>query len=196
MKQIRSFIAIELPEQLKQELVILEAELKDKSGISAKWVDPYSIHLTIKFLGNVSVDKIDGILSVMEKAVTGTSPFSLQITGLGAFPNLNRVQVAWVGLAGELNKLAELQKRLESGLVSFGFPVESRAFKPHLTLARVRDRVPLIDRQRFGRIIAETGFKAENDIKVASINLMKSELTREGAIYSCTGTVALSPEPA
>ena len=140
MKQIRSFIAIELPESVKQELVILENQLKERSGINAKWVDPYSIHLTIKFLGNVPVNKIDGILHAMEEAVKSTGPFTLQITGLGAFPNLNRVQVAWVGLTGELDRLTKIQQQVESGLVPLGFAAEKRAFKPHLTLARVRDR--------------------------------------------------------
>ena len=194
MEQIRSFIAIELPEEVKQELVTLENQLKERSRINAKWVDPYSIHLTIKFLGDVPINKIDGILHAMEEAVKSTGPFTLQITELGAFPNLNRVQVVWVGLTGELDKLAKLQQRMESGLVPLGFAAESRAFKPHLTLARIRDRASLIDRQNFGNIITATSFKTVNNIEVSSINLMKSELTREGARYSCTGTVKLPSE--
>jgi len=191
MEQVRSFIAIELPDELKEGLAQLEAQLKLGKPSSVKWVDPSSIHLTLKFLGNIAVDRISAITQAMEEATQGISPFHLEVTGLGVFPNLKRVQVAWVGIGGEIDKLGQIQQRIESSLAPLGFTAESRLFTPHLTLARLRDRASADERQRFGQLIAGTRFEAVYTIKVASINLMRSQLTREGAIYSRLSTVGL-----
>ncbi len=191
MEQVRSFIAIKLPDELKAGLTRLEAELKLGKLPSVKWVDPSSIHLTLKFLGNIAVDRIPEITRVMEETTRGLSPFHLEVKGLGVFPNLRRVQVAWVGISGEVDKLGQLQQRIDSSLVPLGFTAESRAFTPHLTLARLRDQASPDERQRFGQLIADTRFEASYTIIVAAISLMKSQLTREGAIYSRISSVVL-----
>ena len=95
-----------------------------------KWVDPYSIHLTLKFLGNVAVDRIDPITAAMEEAAQGVSPFPLEVEGLGVFPNLRRVQVVWVGVSGEVDKLAQLQQRLESNLAGWVLPLRRGGLPP------------------------------------------------------------------
>ncbi|MEE9520593.1 MAG: RNA 2',3'-cyclic phosphodiesterase [Dehalococcoidales bacterium] len=191
MEQIRSFIAIELPAELKLELVQLEAQLKSGEQLGVKWVDPDGIHLTMKFLGNIAVDRVEGITRAMEEAVRGISPFQLKVKELGVFPNFKRVQVAWVGLTGEVDKLAQLQKRIESNLTPLGFAPESRPFAPHLTLARLRAQTSPDEKQRFGQLIANTTFEAAHTIEVDAINLMKSQLTREGAIYSQINSIRL-----
>ncbi len=184
MEQIRSFIAIELPDELKSELVQLEAQLKSGRQSGVKWVDPYSIHLTLKFLGSIAVDRVEGITRAMEEAARGIYPFRLEVKGLGVFPNFRRAQVAWVGLSGEVDKLDQLQKRLEPSLTSLGFAPESRRFTPHLTLARLRNQVSLDERQRFGQLITGTAFEADCAIEADAISLIRSQLTREGAIYT------------
>ena len=191
MEQIRSFIAIELPAELKLELVQLEAQLKSGEQLGVKWVDPDGIHLTMKFLGNIAVDRVEGITRAMEEAVCGISPFQLKVKELGVFPNFKRVQVAWVGLTGEVDKLAQLQKRIESNLTPLGFAPESRPFAPHLTLARLRAQTSPDEKQRFGQLIANTTFEAAHTIEVDAISLMKSQLTREGAIYSQINSIRL-----
>ena len=191
MEQIRSFIAIELPAELKLELVQLEAQLKSGEQPGVKWVDPDGIHLTMKFLGNIAVDRVEGITRAMEEAVCGISPFQLKVKELGVFPNFKRVQVAWVGLTGEVDKLAQLQKRIESNLTPLGFAPESRPFAPHLTLARLRAQTSPDEKQRFGQLIANTTFEAACTIEVDAISLIKSQLTREGAIYSQINSIRL-----
>ena len=191
MEQVRSFIAIELPDELKLELSQLVAQLKSGEQSWVKWVDPYNIHLTLKFLGNVAVDRLDDITGAIEKAAQGIAPFHLEVKELGVFPNLRRVQVAWVGISGEVDKLSQLQQRIESNLAPLGFAPESRPFVPHLTLARLRDQASLAERQRFGQLITGTRFEAANAIKVNAIRLMRSQLTREGAIYSRISSVGL-----
>ena len=92
MEQIRSFIAIELPDELKLELAQLEARLKLGEQSWVKWVDPYSIHLTLKFLGSIAADRVGEITRAMEEAVQGIPPFHLEVKDLGVFPNLRRVR--------------------------------------------------------------------------------------------------------
>ena len=191
MEQIRSFIAIELPDELKLGLTQLEARLKLDKQPWVKWVNPYSIHLTLKFLGNIAVDRTGEITRAIEAAVQGISPFHLEVKELGVFPNLRRVQVAWVGISGDVDKLSQLQKRIETTLTPLGFAPESRAFTPHLTLARLRDQASLDERQRFGQLIANAKFEAAYTIEVDAISLMRSQLTREGAIYSRISLVEL-----
>ena len=190
MEQIRAFIAIELPDAVKRELGQLEAQLKSGKQSWVKWVDPNSIHLTLKFLGNITSNSIGEITRAIEEAARGIPPFQLEVKGVGVFPNLKRVQVVWVGLSGEIDKLSQLQQRLESTLEHLGFAPEARKFTPHLTLARVRNQATGEERQRFGQLIAGTSFEA-GIIKVEAINLMRSQLTREGAIYSRISSVRL-----
>ncbi|MDI6815258.1 MAG: RNA 2',3'-cyclic phosphodiesterase [Dehalococcoidales bacterium] len=191
MEQVRCFIAIELPDELKAGLAQLQSRLKSGKQPRVKWVDPYSIHLTLKFLGNIAVDRIGEITRAMEETAGGISPFHLEVKGLGVFPNLRRVQVAWVGVSGEVDKLGQLQQRIESNLARLGFAPESRAFTPHLTLARLRNWASPDERQRFGQLIAGTRFEAAYTIEVDAISLMRSQLTREGAIYSRISSVGL-----
>ncbi len=190
MEQIRSFIAIELPDELKRELDQLEARLKSGKLPWVKWVDPDSIHLTLKFLGDIAIDKVGEITKAMEEAAQAVSPFHLEVKNLGVFPNLKRVQVVWVGISGEVDKLVQLQQRIETNLARLGFAPESRPFTPHLTLARLHNRASSDERQRFGQLIANTKFEACT-IKVDAISLMRSQLTREGAVYSRIGLVEL-----
>ncbi len=191
MEQIRSFIAIELPEALKQELSKLQGRLQQPRQSWIKWVDPQSIHLTLKFFGNINMGKIPPITKAMEAAAQGIPPFHLEVSGLGAFPNLKRVQVVWVGMGGETEVLRHLQRNLESHLAPLGFVPEKREFSAHLTLARLRHQATPPEREQLGQLIGSTRFKTAHTIKVEAINLMKSQLTRDGAIYSIVSSVGL-----
>ena len=191
MEQIRSFIAIELPDDLKLALIRLQEQLQSGKSTSVKWVDPYNIHLTLKFLGNISTDIVDKVTRALEEAVRGISPFHLETKGLGAFPSLKRVQVVWVGITGEVDRLSQLQQRIESSLASLGFVSESRPFTPHLTLARLRDRATTDEQQNLGQLIASTSLETVYSLDVDSVHLMRSQLTREGPIYSRISSVKL-----
>ncbi len=192
MEQVRSFIAIKLPDELKLGLTQLQERLKLGEQPWVKWVDPYSMHLTLKFLGNIGVDRTGEITRAIEAAAQGVSPFSLKVKDLGVFPNLRRVQVVWVGVSGDVDKLSQLQRQIESNLARLGFAPESRPFTPHLTLARLRERASPNERQRFGQLIASTKFEATYTFEVDAISLMRSQLTREGPIYSQISSVRLN----
>jgi len=192
-EQIRSFIAIELPEELKLKLGRLQASLRvDRPRI--KWVDPNSMHLTLKFLGNVPAANIDAITRAMTESAAKIFPFQLEVGRLGAFPSLKQVQVVWVGLGGELDRIRQLHKFLEASLSRLGFAAEKRSFSPHLTLARVGNEASPDERQRLGELIATTSFGADKVIRVNSINLMRSQLTSQGAIYTKISSAELKQD--
>ena len=191
MALIRAFIAVELPIGLKKELSDLEAQLKKNSPPVVKWVDPNSIHITLKFLGEISEDSIEELMLAIEESAQGNLRFQLEVRGLGAFPNLEHPQILWAGVKGELEKIIQLQKSIESNTEQLGFPRESRVFSPHLTLGRVRDEARPKERQRLGKLLTDTTFTALHNIDVDAVNLMKSQLTPGGAVYSCIGSVKL-----
>jgi len=191
METVRSFIAIELPENLKAELEELVGRLKSESRTGVKWVNPQDIHITLKFLGDVATTRLDEITGALKVAAYGIKPFRLKVTGLGVFPNPQKVRVAWVGVSGDMDILEKLQQRVESNLETLGFTRESRKFAPHLTLARVREQVSPMERQGFGQFISRTSFNADSDIHVNMIHLIRSQLTSRGAIYSRLSKVEL-----
>ena len=191
MEQIRSFIAIELPDALKQELAKLQGKLRQPQQSWIKWVNPQAIHLTLKFLGNVSADKIPSLTKAIETSARGIPPFRLEVSGVGAFPNLKRTQVVWVGMDGEIDVLRQLQRSIESHLAPLGFAPEKREFSAHLTVARVRNQATPSERERLGQLISATRFETAYTIKVDAIDLMKSQLTREGAIYTKISSAGL-----
>lgn len=181
---IRSFIAIELPTTVKQELTTLEDLLKKRCPQVVRWVDPQNIHVTLKFLGDVDSDRVDEINMAIDEATQGMSPFHLELKDLGVFPNLNRVNIIWVDAKGDLDKLTDLQKQIESNMEQLGFAREDRDFTPHLTIGRVRDYVSPDDRKKIGQVLSQTAFASAQVITVNSVNLVKSQLTNTGAIYT------------
>jgi RNA 2',3'-cyclic 3'-phosphodiesterase len=191
MPLIRAFIAIELPAELKKELTELEIRLKKNSPPVIKWVDPNSIHITLKFLGDTPDTIIDKLLLAQAESVVGISPFELEVRQVGAFPAVECPQVIWVGVTGEMEKLAQLQKNIETNTEPLGFKREFRAFSPHLTLGRVRDGARPDEIQRIGKLLSETPFVALHNIVVSEINLLKSQLTSAGAIHTVIGKVKL-----
>ncbi len=190
-EQIRSFIAIELPEEAKKGLARLRRELEGDEHRFVKWVDPGGIHLTLKFLGNIPAKRVPEITEAMKEATQGISPFHLEISGLGAFPSLRQPRVLWVGVGGEVDKLSRLQQSIDSALAALGFAKEERPFVPHLTLARIREGASAPERRSFGELVGSTTFEDKYHVEVEAIRLMRSQLTPAGAIYTCLSVVGL-----
>jgi len=191
MEEIRSFIAIELPREVKLALARLQNRLKSGSRAPIKWVDPDIIHLTLKFLGNISPDIIGRITAALEEACHGVIPLHLEITEPGVFPNTRRVQVVWVGLTGEVERLGQLQKCIDSRLEPLGFKAETRPFAPHLTLARVREQATPDERQNLGQLVTGATLEGGGSLNVEAVHLMRSQLTSKGPVYTRIGSVTL-----
>jgi 2'-5' RNA ligase len=191
MEQIRAFIAIELSEELKANLARLQELIKLGSESYVKWVDPQGMHLTLKFLGNISVDKVSGISEAIAEVARSAAPFRLGLTEFEAFPNTKAPRVAWVGLGGDLESLLRLQRGIDQALIPLGFAAEARAFSPHLTLGRVRDQATPQERRRLGERIASLEVQGQPSLYVDRVSLMRSQLTSKGAIYSRLGVAEL-----
>ena len=177
---IRSLLAIELPEAIRKRTEEIQADLRSTNS-DVRWVSPEKIHLTLKFFGNVEESRVDTITESIEPLVGGTPHFSLEVRGMGAFPNIKNPRVLWMGLIDEKQVLGPLQKQLESTLETIGFQVEDRPFRPHLTLGRMnsgRGKDELIGRiQRY----KEEKF---GDVEVKRLVLFKSDLRPMGPIYT------------
>lgn len=190
-EQIRSFIAIELPRNVKDGLARLRSELETAEHPFIKWVNPESIHLTLKFLGNIPFKQVAEITKAIEAASKGISPFHLEISSLGAFPNLKQPRVLWVGIGGEIDTLLRLQQNIDFALASLGFAKEERSFMPHLTLARIRQGASPLERKNFGELAMSASFEGSYPIDAKAVSLMRSQLTPEGAIYTRLSMVGL-----
>ena len=191
---IRAFIAIELPETVKKSLAEMQQHLRVQPSEGIKWVSPESIHLTLKFLGWVARERIENIESAISQSVTGFEPFNLGLTGLGAFPNLRRMNVIWCGLSGDIPKLNALQQSVERYVSPLGYPTENRAFSPHLTLARLREEVSSETKQRLAAKITGTNVEPGLTIPVDAVSLMQRTLLPTGAIYTELGRFQLPSE--
>ncbi len=191
MESIRAFVAIELPEPVRAVLARLQQSLKESKTASVKWVDPQGIHLTLKFLGNIDASEVPELSRTLCDAVEGIAPFQLELGETGVFPNIRSPRVVWVGVRGETERLLALHNRIEQALVPHGFAPEKRPFSPHLTLGRVREGAQVTELRRLGDSVV--ALKAESvSFMVDSVNLMRSQLTREGAIYSCLASFGLT----
>jgi len=187
---IRAFIAIELTDDMKNELEEIKSVLMSGNSTPAKWVNTESIHLTLQFLGDISPDRITEITDAMKYGVNGIPAFQVQLAGLGVFPNPARTRVVWAGITGDVKQLIQLQKNIGIEMKKLGFHPEKREFSPHLTLARVRDHATQDERKRLGDLVTGTPFTG-GSMNISAVNLMKSHLTRQGALYTRLGSVRL-----
>ena len=192
MERIRSFVAIELSDQIREQLGETQALLKSE-GIAdqIRWVRPEGIHLTLKFLGDVPVDKVKEIVVAIRQASEGVGSFSVSFAGLGCFPRVSRPNVVWIGVLGDTEELTHLQARIEDNLAVLGFPPEKRKYTPHLTLGRVRKHISRQERGRLGGMIQTQIIGTLGEMEVHEVSLMNSVLSPAGAKYSRLGVVEL-----
>jgi len=175
---MRTFIAIPLPAESR---VVLE---KAQSGLRAigaavRWGAVSSIHLTLKFLGEIDPALVTGLNERLAGA-TGCPPFDLEFEGLGGFPDLRNPRVIWCGLGGDTEALCRLQASVEEACAAMGFEAEARRFHPHLTLGRVQGRRNLRQLADYIKISPGPDFCFTAD----RFNVYKSVLTPQGPIYS------------
>jgi RNA 2',3'-cyclic 3'-phosphodiesterase len=170
-REIRSFIAVELPEVVKSFLNGICSDLM-RCGGDVKWVRPEGMHLTLKFLGNVREELIPAIESRLKSVLAEEAPMDMELRGVGAFPGLGKPRVVWAGLRDRSGRLAPLAARMEETLARLGFEPEKRPFSPHLTLGRVRSQIrsrDLVDAIRTKLDLAGPAFVADRVVFFESI---------------------------
>ena len=179
-QSIRTFIALELPATVISLLRAVQQDLK-QLNIRARWVRPENIHLTLKFLGDVSPGAVEAISAAMTDAANGFAPVKLVVRGIGVFPSVKRPRVIWVGLGGSIRPLLDLQSRLEEKLAEVGIAKGKRSFKAHLTLGRIK-QPPGADLIR--QMITEYATLSSDDFTCDQVTLFKSDLKPSGAVYT------------
>ncbi len=185
---IRSFIAIELNETIKNLLARLQTDLK-KSDADVRWVQPHNIHLTLKFLGDVHENRLNDVGNTIETSLQGVKAFSFELSELGAFPKIESPRIVWIGVGTGATQIQEIVRRLEEALSATGFSKEKRDFTAHLTLGREKssiNRLALIKALRM-----KTSFLPISQ-SVNEIILFKSTLTSSGAVYEVLRRFALA----
>lgn len=184
---IRCFIAIELCEAIKNLAQNIQKDFK-KLDCDIKWVEPKNIHLTLKFLGDVGISKIDSIIASIKQTLENSSAFSTETAAIGAFPKINYPKVIWLGLKDEQKFIEGIYLSLENSLHEIGFSKEERGFSPHITIGRVRSNrnINLLSQ----KII---GYKAPEPIiqPINNVTLFKSTLTSNGPIYEILNVIKL-----
>jgi RNA 2',3'-cyclic 3'-phosphodiesterase len=190
LQKIRSFIAVDIPAGIKNELDAFSKELQ-KTGAEVSWVKLDRVHLTLKFLGYVLPEQIVEIKRVLAEAAVLTAPFRLQPAGCGAFPTIKQMRVVWVGLRGDEKPLRALHKILEAALAPLGFEPENRPVRAHLTVGRVKGKRQLHSLQE--ALLARQNFHTEA-FDVTELVLYKSDLRPEGARYTPLFRAALACE--
>jgi len=180
VNKIRSFIAIEIPDEIKKGLSEIRERLK-KSGADISWTRPEGIHLTFKFLGEIEEGKLVNIQNAIEHAAKEISDFILRVGGIGFFPNIKSPRVIWIGIKGEGENLKTLQEAIERETEKIGFKREGRSFSPHLTLGRVRSQK---NRDALTKYLEEFEKVELGSFNVKEVSLMKSELRPKGAVYT------------
>jgi RNA 2',3'-cyclic 3'-phosphodiesterase len=181
---MRTFIAIPLSTECRQLLSTTQEKLRTFDA-DVRWVSIESIHLTLKFLGEIDAALVPELAATLRSTTGPVRTFNLSISGLGGFPNLRSPRVIWCGLGGDLETLAALQRQVEEACGPLGFQPEDRPFHPHLTLGRVqgkRNLQPLLDYIRIASQ-PETAFTA------AAFNIYKSDLRPRGAVYTVLETI-------
>lgn len=189
-EKVRVFVAVELPDAVKAEFSGLVSAIDSLGVRGARTVRPQGIHLTLKFLGDVSVELVPEIEAAMDSAADEMEPFDLSLGDAGVFPNPRTTRVLWVGVAGDLDSLGRLQQRVEGSLAELGFRPERRRFNPHITAGRIRDGVSNADRRKVTEALLSHEY-AQPPIRVESISLIRSTLRPDGAIYEAIYSASL-----
>lgn len=192
LETVRAFIALELPDEARRLLSVIQDGLRrGGAGAPVRWVEPGSIHLTLKFLGDVPAERVEAVTAALARATLGTSPFTLATGDLGVFPPRGVPRVVWVGLTGRVDRLSQLQASVEREVAPLGFPAEARVFSPHLTLGRVREGTPADAARGLGQATAQTSPPGSVAIPVVEVVLMRSRPQPGGSVYTPLARSAL-----
>ncbi len=192
---IRTFMAVEVSATLRAQLAALQDVLREQLGLERykdvriAWVQPPSIHMTIKFLGDTDENQLAPLHDAMEHAVTPHLPLRIPLERIGVFPRVQQPTVLWVGPSEgwrhteDASRLVALHQAVEAACQPFGFPPEGRTLSPHLTVARIKE-----GQRRVGQALRRSGvmdrLEVLDALPVRTIAMMKSELRPTGSLYT------------
>ena len=183
MNLLRAFIAVDLPFEIRDAINKAMAPLQKGNGSIVRWVSMENMHLTLKFLGDISPSNVEMLSQMLQAEANLFNCFDLRLSGLGSFPNLKRPRVIFIGIQAP-HTLEVLQRGIESASRRLGYESEERGFSPHLTLGRLRQNVTATEQQAIRRSLEETRIDSLGTARVDSVHLYKSDLKPSGSVYT------------
>lgn len=190
MSLLRAFIAIDIPPEIRQAISSQTASLRKESGRAMRWVSMENIHLTLKFLGEVSAPNLELLAQALRAECAQTAPFTISVENLGCFPNPRRPRVLWIGLSVP-PELTRLQRLVESTAARLGYTPDEKPFSPHLTIGRVREQAAPEEIQTLRSLLERTTVARLGTFTVNEVHLYKSDLKPEGPVYTRLVTAPL-----
>lgn len=192
MTLLRAFLASEIPASLQDEIQAATADLRKRLGDELiRWVPPRNIHLTLKFLGDVSAGNLDLLKQLLTVEAAQHSAFEIEVAGLGSYPTPRRPRVLWIGVHAPA-ALLSLQRAVEAAAARLGYgSPEDHSFSPHLTIGRVRQNISTADLQKVRAALEETQIGLLGSARVEAVHLFKSELNPSGSIYTKLFSISL-----
>jgi len=186
MSLLRAFIAVDIPSKIQQAIHEAASSLRGEVGALVRWVPPENIHLTLKFLGDVSPAHVEQLAQMLRAEVDSCPAFDIHICGLGSFPNSKRARVLYIGIQAPA-ALEALYLGIESSSRKLGYESDAngeRGFSPHLTIGRVNQKITAVEVQRIRRALEAAKIDSLGSARVDSVQLYKSELKPGGSVYT------------
>jgi RNA 2',3'-cyclic 3'-phosphodiesterase len=183
MPAIRTFIALEIPTAIRSEMQKVIDQLKAASPRIIRWVPVNNIHLTLKFLGEISPQTFNAITELIQSELQQHQPFSFTVGGLGAFPNVHKPRTLWIGLKAD-EALLRLQRGLDGQIARSGIPPEERPFSPHLTIGRVDPQAGQAEVSDLSKLITGTNAANLGSACANALTIFRSDLRPGGAVYT------------
>jgi 2'-5' RNA ligase len=194
MSIIRAFIAIDLSTEIQQRLNdVLENYKALLNKIPIRWVPVSNIHLTLKFLGEVSTSNLNILTDMIQTEVTSHHQFEISVGGSGAFPNNRQPRIIWIGVEAP-QELTSIQIGIETATARLGYAREERTFSPHLTIGRVSRNVPMQDVKLISQTLEKNRVGFLGAICIEKVHLYKSDLQPTGAVYTRIFTASLNSQ--
>ena len=191
MSMLRAFIAIEIPDEIQEAIFQKTAKIRlnlDRSIV--RWVPTQNVHLTLKFLGDISPANLEILMQMLKPEVGQHQPFTIDIGGLGSFPNPRRARVIWIGIQAPAG-LDSLQRSIDTAAARLGYAIEARSFSPHLTIGRVNRHISSTEQQQIRIALEETQVGSLGAARVEAVTLFRSDLQPNGAVYTPLFTTPL-----
>ena len=184
MSVIRAFIALDIPGEIQECLTTVSNQLKEEIGeVPIRWVDTENIHLTLKFLGDVSLNNLEVLQESIRAEAYACKPLVFSVGRVGAFPKIRNPRVIWVGVEAPAEML-DLQRGIDVQMTRIGYAPDRRPFSPHLTLGRVSRNAKAAEIRKIGEVLSNSKIGFLGVGRVNAVHLYRSDLKPDGAVYT------------
>ena len=181
---IRTFIAVDLPPSVLDALGQISSQLQDKlPGTPVRWVNFEKMHLTLKFMGDISIENIGMVEKILKTEASKRQVMEIGIGGIGAFPKMRHPRVVWIGVEAP-TELFDLRRGIEDGVARLGYNYDKYEFTPHLTLGRISRKASARDVRTVGNVLHDFQVGFIGVARIEAVHLYRSDLSPDGAKYS------------